>query len=68
MAEEWHVSEARILLGITTFCIGFVITPIIFTPFSEINRRYPVLLGARVVFVSSQICCAITRSYFRILF
>jgi hypothetical protein len=53
MAEEWHVLEARILLGIITFCIGFAIALMIFAPFSEINRRYPVLLGAGVVFISS---------------
>jgi multidrug resistance protein len=68
MAEEWHVSEVNILLGITTYCIGFAIAPMVFAPLSEINGRYPVLLGAGVVFVSSQFCCATTGSYLGILF
>ena len=60
--------RSKILLGITTFCIGYAIAPMLFAPFSEIKGRYPVFLGAGVVLVSAQICCATTGSYFAMLF
>jgi hypothetical protein len=53
MSEERKVSEAKVLLGITTFCIGFAITPMIFTSFSEINGRYPVFIGVGIILLSS---------------
>jgi MFS family permease len=68
MSEEWHVSIVKILLGITTFCIGYAIAPMVFAPFSEIKGRYPVFLGAGIVYLSAQICCATTGSYFGMLF
>jgi MFS family permease len=40
----------------------------LFTPFNEIKGRYPVFLSAGVVLMSAQICCAITGSYFIMLF
>jgi MFS family permease len=68
MSEEWQVSEVKILLGITTFCIGYTTAPILFIPFSEIKGYYPVFLGTGVVLVSTQVCCTITGSYFAMLF
>ena len=68
MSEEWHVSIVGILLGITTFCIGYAVAPMIFAPFSEIKGRYPVFLGAGAVLVGAQIGCATTGSYFGMLF
>lgn len=35
----------------------------VLAPFSEINGRYPVFVGAGIVFLVCQICCAVTRSY-----
>ncbi len=63
MAAEWHVSETAVLVGITTFCTGFAIAPMVLAPFSEINGRYPVFVGAGILFVICQICCAVTHSY-----
>lgn len=63
MSEEWQVSEVAIYVGITTFCAGFAIAPMVLAPFSEINGRYPVFLGAGILYVVCQICCAVTRSY-----
>ncbi len=63
MAEEWQVSTEAVLVGITTFCCGFAIAPMVLAPFSEINGRYPVFVSAGVLFEICQICCAITRSY-----
>jgi multidrug resistance protein len=63
MAAEWDVSVLAIEVGITTFCIGFSIAPMILAPFSEINGRYPVFVVAGIVYVICQVCCAVTRSY-----
>lgn len=63
MAEEWSVSEEAIMVGITTFCCGFAIAPMVLAPFSEINGRYPVFAGAGILYWICQICCAVTRSY-----
>ena len=54
MALEWGVSEIVILVGITTFCAGFAIAPMILAPFSEINGRYPVFVGAGLVYLVSR--------------
>lgn len=59
----WNVGEVAILVGITTFCFGFAIAPMLLAPFSEINGRYPVFVGAGIVYVIGQICCAVTQIY-----
>lgn len=63
MSAEWNVSETAIVVGITTFCSGFAIAPMVLAPFSEINGRYPVFVGAGILFLICQICCAVTHSY-----
>lgn len=63
MCAEWGISEIAAYVGITTFCAGFAIAPMVLAPFSEINGRYPVFVGAGILFVICQICCAVTRSY-----
>ncbi|KAI9051802.1 hypothetical protein LZ554_004067 [Drepanopeziza brunnea f. sp. 'monogermtubi'] len=63
MAAEWHVSEVAIVVGITTFCLGFGVAPMVLAPLSEINGRYPVFVGAGILLFISQICCAVTHSY-----
>jgi len=54
MALEWGVIEITVLVGITTFCAGFAIAPMILAPFSEINGRYPVFVGAGLVYLVSR--------------
>ncbi|CAZ84632.1 unnamed protein product [Tuber melanosporum] len=36
MMEEWHVSRIVMLLGITTFTIGFAVPPLVLGPLSEV--------------------------------
>jgi len=67
MALEWDVSEVAVFVGITTFCSGFAIAPMVLAPFSEINGRYPVFVGAGMLFLVSQICCAVTRTFYGML-
>ena len=63
MSEYWGVSKVAILVGITTFTSGFAIAPMILAPFSELNGRKPVFIATGILFVVSQLCCAVTRSY-----
>lgn len=57
-AAEYGVSELAALTGITTFCLGFAIAPMVLAPFSEIMGRYPVFVVAGIVFEAFQIACA----------
>lgn len=63
MSIEWGVSRLAVLVGLTTFCIGFAVAPMVLAPFSEINGRYPVFLVSGTLYFICQICCAVTRSY-----
>jgi multidrug resistance protein len=63
MSAEWNVSKVAVYVGITTFCCGFAIAPMVLASFSEINGRYPVFVGAGILYFVCQICCAVTHSY-----
>ena len=63
MSDYWGVSQTAIYVGITTFTTGFAVAPMVLAPFSEINGRKPVFIATGVLFVISQLCCAVTRSY-----
>lgn len=63
MTEEWGVSDIAVLVGIATFTAGFAIAPMVLAPFSEINGRRPVFIVSGMLFVTCQLCCAVTRSY-----
>lgn len=63
LTAEWHVSDVAVLVGITTFCVGFAVAPMVLAPFSEINGRYPVFVCSGILFVICEVCCAVTRSY-----
>lgn len=63
LSEYWGVSQLAVYVGITTFTTGFAVAPMVLAPFSEINGRYPVFVTTGVLFVASQLFCAITRSF-----
>lgn len=63
MADEWHVSQEAVLVGITTFTCGFAVGPMFLAPFSEINGRKPVFVATAILFTVCQLCCAICRSF-----
>ncbi|KAF2856780.1 MFS general substrate transporter [Plenodomus tracheiphilus IPT5] len=63
MSEEWGVSNVAVLVGITTFTTGFAIAPMVLAPFSEINGRRPMFIASGILFVISQLCSGLTRSY-----
>ncbi|KAK4154233.1 major facilitator superfamily domain-containing protein [Chaetomidium leptoderma] len=52
-------STEAVLTGITTFCMGFALAPMVLAPLSEMNGRYPVFVVAGVVFVVFQAVCGV---------
>ncbi|RMZ75774.1 hypothetical protein DV738_g5308, partial [Chaetothyriales sp. CBS 135597] len=62
MSSAWHVSETILLLGTTTFCLGFAMAPMFLSPFSEINGRKPVFLFSGIVLALSQLGSAVADS------
>ncbi|KAK2039001.1 major facilitator superfamily transporter [Colletotrichum somersetense] len=59
MAGDLGTSQLKVLVGITTFCIGFALSPMILAPLSEIYGRYPVFVIAGVVYVVFQAVCSV---------
>lgn len=57
MEAEFHASRTAVMTGITTFCVGFALAPMILAPLSEINGRYPVFSISGVVFFVFQLAC-----------
>lgn len=59
MEATFDASRPAVLTGITTFCAGFALAPMVLAPFSEINGRYPVFAVSGVLFVVFQIVCGL---------
>ncbi|KAL1895677.1 hypothetical protein Sste5346_005148 [Sporothrix stenoceras] len=56
MADAFGVSLIIVLFaGITVFCLGFALAPMLLAPLSEYNGRYPVFVAAGCVFVIFQV-------------
>lgn len=49
MEDEWHKGRVAVLVGITTFTVGFGIAPMFLAPFSELNGRRPVFVITGIV-------------------
>ncbi|KAI1652566.1 MFS general substrate transporter [Daldinia decipiens] len=62
IAAEFNTTRESALVGVTTFCIGFAVAPMILAPFSEINGRYPVFAIAGVIFVVFQAVCGVVTN------
>ncbi|XXH05291.1 hypothetical protein Hte_011716 [Hypoxylon texense] len=67
IAAELKTSREGALAGVTTFCIGFAVAPMVLAPFSEINGRYPIFAVAGVVFVVFQAVCGVVTNLAGIL-
>lgn len=59
METTFHAPRTAVMAGITTFCTGFALAPMVLAPFSEINGRYPIFAVSGVVFVVFQIACGL---------
>ncbi|PSR88793.1 major facilitator superfamily domain-containing protein [Coniella lustricola] len=57
METEFGTSRLAVEAGITTFCTGFALAPMVLAPFSEINGRYPVFAISGFLFVVFEIVC-----------
>jgi MFS family permease len=51
LTKEWGISQVVYNLGITLFCVGFALAPMVLAPFSEINGRRPIFIASGIVFV-----------------
>lgn len=51
----WNVSSVAFDTGITVFCVGFAIAPMVLAPFSEINGRRPVFIASGVLFTGEKV-------------
>ncbi|CAK7241299.1 MAG: hypothetical protein STHCBS139747_002759 [Sporothrix thermara] len=64
MADAFGVSDTMMLFaGITVFCIGFALAPMMLAPLSEFNGRYPVFVCAGTVFVVFQLVTGASPDY-----
>lgn len=61
IAQDLHSSQLAVLVGITTFCFGFALAPMVLAPLSELWGRYPVFIAAGVVYVVFQGMCALSN-------
>lgn len=59
MAKDLGTSHLAVLVGITTFCLGFAIAPMALAPVSEIWGRRPVLVLAGFLFAVFQAVCSV---------
>lgn len=65
--DDGTASQIALLAGITTFCLGFALAPMVLAPVSEINGRYPVFVAAGVVFTVFQAACGAVNTLAGIL-
>ncbi|EDP53457.1 hypothetical protein KXX16_008318 [Aspergillus fumigatus] len=63
LTKEWGISQVVYNLGITLFCIGFALAPMVLAPFSEINGRRPIFIASGILFVACIIACGGTHSF-----
>jgi hypothetical protein len=63
MSRLWHVGDVALSVGLTTWCAGFAVAPMVLAPFSELNGRRPVVVLSGILFAVCQLCCGVTRSY-----
>ncbi|EHK19284.1 uncharacterized protein TRIVIDRAFT_69280 [Trichoderma virens Gv29-8] len=59
MAKDFGTSRLVVVVGITTFCMGFAFAPMALAPMSEIWGRYPIFIIAGTVFVIFQAVCSV---------
>ncbi|KAF6804095.1 MFS multidrug transporter [Colletotrichum sojae] len=62
MAQDLDSSRLAMLAGITTFCIGFALCPMVLAPMSELYGRYPVFVISGVVYVVFQAVCSVATN------
>ncbi|KXJ86925.1 major facilitator superfamily domain-containing protein [Microdochium bolleyi] len=59
LAAEYGTTRVAALTGITLFCMGFALAPMVLAPYSEVTGRYPVFVVAGVFFIVFQAVCGL---------
>lgn len=59
LAADYGISRVAALTGITMFCMGFALAPMVLAPYSEVTGRYPVFVVAGVFFIVFQAVCGL---------
>ena len=59
IADDLQTTRLVTLVGITTFCLGFAVTPMALAPISEISGRYPIFVMSGLVYVIFEAACAV---------
>jgi multidrug resistance protein len=63
LEKKWGLSSVVFNTGVTTWAIGFALSPMVLAPFSEINGRKPVFTGSGILFIVALLGCALTDSF-----
>lgn len=63
LEAKFHVSSEALQTGVTTWCVGFALSPMFLAPLSELNGRRPVFLVSGFIFFVALIGCAVTQSF-----
>ncbi|KAI5286475.1 hypothetical protein KEM54_006761, partial [Ascosphaera aggregata] len=67
LMEKWGVSQVTYELGLTIFCIGFALTPMVLAPFSEINGRRPLFIASGSILAIASVGCGFVNTYAQML-
>lgn len=59
LAADLDSTRTVVLIGITTFCMGFALAPMVLAPVSEIWGRYPIFAVAGLIWVVCEVACAL---------
>ena len=63
LERKWDLSPVAFNTGVTTWAVGFALSPMVLAPFSELNGRKPVFTGSGILFVVALLGCALTDSF-----
>ena len=63
LENKWGLSAVAFNTGVTTWAVGFALSPMILAPFSELNGRKPVFTGSGILFIAALLGCALTDSF-----
>lgn len=63
LMKQWGVSETIYELGLTIFCFGFALAPMVLAPLSEITGRRPLFIASGSILTFASVGCGFANSY-----
>ena len=63
LERKWGLSSVAFNTGVTTWAVGFALSPMFLAPLSELNGRKPVFTGSGILFIVALLGCAVTESF-----